>query len=145
MIKAPSMWVAAATLLVPASIASAAQSTIGGVAARPVSGRPATAGLSLSTFQARHERKLLAADSDGDGRVSKAEFLASARSGKGDPARQFTRLDRNGDGNLDGTEIDRQLARRFQRIDADGDGMLSLQERAASKGKTRAGQGGSRS
>ena len=33
------------------------------------------------------------------------------------------------------------LARRFQRLDTTGDGVVNSQERAAAKGKAKAGQG----
>ena len=113
-------------------------------AARPPAAHPAggtgAAGLTLQQFQARHDREMLAADTDGDGRVSRTEFLAAneggkAKAGKGDPAKRFAKLDRNGDGSLDKAEIDASLAKRFQRRDANGDGVLTAQERAAAKQK----------
>lgn len=90
-------------------------------------------GLTLAQFQQRQERRFLAADTDGDGRVSKAEFLANAKAGKGDPAKRFARLDSNGDGMLDKSEIDAMLAHRFQRMDTNGDGVLTAQERVAAR------------
>ncbi|TPG52609.1 EF-hand domain-containing protein [Sphingomonas glacialis] len=96
------------------------------------------AGVSLSTYQARHARKLLAADTNGDGNVSRAEFLAASKGGKADPAKRFAKLDANGDGTLDKSEIDATLSRRFKRLDTNGDGLLSADERAAAharKGK----------
>ena len=100
-------------------------------------------GVSLQDFVRRHEGRVLADDTDGDGKVSKAEFLAAAKSGKGDPEKRFARIDRNGDGMLDKSEIDAMLTRRFKRVDVNGDGVLSADERAAAhaaKGKT-AGDG----
>lgn len=98
--------------------------------------------MTLQQFQARHEKKLLAADTDGDGKVSRAEFLAAAKAGKSDPAKRFAKLDRNGDGMLDRSEIDAMLARRFKRIDSNGDGVVTPQERAAAHaGKGKAGGG----
>lgn len=88
-------------------------------------------GVTLSTFVARHERKMLAADTDGDGKVSRAEFLAAAKAGKGNPAKRFAKLDTNGDGMLDKAEIDAMLTRRFKRQDTNGDGQLGADERAA--------------
>jgi EF hand len=94
-----------------------------------------TASVTLQTFVTRHEKPLLAADADGDGRISKAEFLATAKTSRGDPTRRFAKLDANGDGILDRGEIDARLARRFKRLDADGDGLLSRAERAAGHAK----------
>lgn len=96
------------------------------------------ASVSLSTYEARHARKLLAADTDGDGKVSRAEFLAAGKGGKADPAKRFVKLDANGDGTLDKAEIDAMLSRRFKHLDTNGDGLLSADERAAAharKGK----------
>lgn len=90
-------------------------------------------GMTVKDFTARRERRMLSADTSGDGKVSKAEFLAAAKSGKGDPARRFDRLDRNADGQLDRPEIAAVMARRFARLDTNGDGMLSPTERAAAK------------
>lgn len=98
----------------------------------------AAASVSLSTYQARHARKLLAADTDSDGKVSRAEFLAAGKGGKADPAKRFAKLDANGDGTLDKAEIDAMLSRRFRRLDTNGDGLISADERAAAharKGK----------
>lgn len=91
---------------------------------------PQPAALSLQGFEQRREARIMAADSDGDGRISRAEFLA-ARGGKGDPAARFAKMDANGDGFLDRSEIDAFFARRFRRMDRDGNGVLTAQERAA--------------
>lgn len=121
--------------LLAAPVAAGAQATASRAAKQPTAGDGA-AGLTLQQFQARHEKKMLAADTDGDGRVSKAEFLAAAKAGRGDPAKRFAKLDRNGDGYIDKAEIDASLARRFHRLDTNGDGTLSAQERAAAKNKS---------
>ncbi len=97
--------------------------------------RASGAGLTLQDFVTRNEKRLLADDTDGDGKVSKAEFLAGAKSGKGDPAKRFVKLDANGDGMLDKSEIDAMLARRFKRLDANGDGVASADERAVAHTK----------
>ena len=114
------------------------------IAQTPPSGqaRAGAGGVTMQQFQQRQEKKLLAADTDGDGRISKAEFIAAAKAGKGDPGARFAKFDRNGDGMLDRSEIDALAARRFKRLDADGDGVATAQERAAAhakKGKTKGG------
>ncbi|WP_238560218.1 EF-hand domain-containing protein [Sphingomonas sp. Mn802worker] len=95
-------------------------------------------GLTLQAFTAKRERRMLAADTDGDGKVSKAEFLAAATKGKGDPERRFAKLDRNGDGFIDRQEIAAMSARRFARLDTNGDGVLSAAERSAARALKRA-------
>lgn len=96
---------------------------------------PASGGTTLQMFVQRHERKLMADDTDGDGKVSRAEFLAAVKAGNGDPAERFARIDRNDDGVLDRTEIDAMLTRRFSRLDTNGDGALGPDERAAAHQK----------
>ncbi|WP_242187278.1 EF-hand domain-containing protein [Sphingomonas sp. CARO-RG-8B-R24-01] len=75
----------------------------------------------------------MAADTNGDGRVSQAEFMAVMTTGKGDPGKRFAHLDRNGDGFVDRTEIDDAAAKRFRRLDSDGDGRLTHKERKAGR------------
>lgn len=99
---------------------------------------PGTPGVTLQGLQKRLAGRLMAGDTDGDGRVSKAEFLAGAQGGKGDPAKRFARLDRDKDGLLDRSEVDLMLARRFKRMDVDGDGVASAEERAAASAKRNA-------
>lgn len=94
-------------------------------------GATTTKSISAATFVAKHEKKLLAGDTDGDGKISRAEFLATAKAGKHDPAKRFAKLDANGDGMLDRAEIEAMLNRRFKRLDTDGDGQLSADERGA--------------
>jgi hypothetical protein len=110
--------------------------------AQPASAGRVAGGVTLEQFVQRHARKLMAADTDGDGRVSRAEFVAAAKVGKGDPAKRFARIDRNGDGMLDKAEIDAMLAKRFARLDSDGDGVLSPAERTAAHDKLRAASDG---
>lgn len=98
-------------------------------------GATASTGVTQQQYVQRHEKKLMADDTDGDGKVSRAEFTAAAKSGKGDPAKRFAKLDKNGDGMLDKFEIDAMLTRRFKRIDANGDGVASADERAAAHAK----------
>ena len=87
------------------------------------------AGLTRQAFLKRHAERLLARDTDGDGMVSQAEFLAAG--GKQGTARRFATLDKNADGLLDTAEIDAMLTRRFTRMDGNGDNVLSAEERAA--------------
>lgn len=82
---------------------------------------------------AKAVERLRAADANGDGALTKAEFAAYR-------AQQFQRLDRNGDGYL--TDADTQQLKRFAsrmppgmepgqmiaRFDADGDGKVSEAE-----------------
>jgi hypothetical protein len=92
-------------------------------------------GVTLQNFVKRHEKKLMANDTDGDGRISKAEFIAAAKAGKGDPAKRFAKMDANGDGMLDKTEIDAMLTGRFKKLDVDSDGVASASERATAHHK----------
>ena len=72
-------------------------------------------GMALGDFQATARTRLLQADTSGDGRITKAEWVARPRpaaNAKADPARMFDRLDANRDGALDQAELDTLLARR---------------------------------
>ncbi len=89
----------------------------------------APAGLTRQAFLKRQAERLLARDTDGDGMVSEAEFLAAG--GKQGTARRFATLDKNADGLLDTAEIDAMLTLRFARMDGNGDTVLSAEERAA--------------
>ncbi|MBB3356770.1 MULTISPECIES: EF-hand domain-containing protein [Novosphingobium] len=89
---------------------------------------PAGQGVTRDAFVARQMGRIMAADTDGDGRVSKAE-LTAMMAGRGDPDRQFTRMDSNGDGYLDKAEITAGLTERFNRMDRNGDGVLTPDER----------------
>ncbi|GLS19836.1 hypothetical protein GCM10007874_28530 [Labrys miyagiensis] len=72
----------------------------------------------------------MAADTDGDGKISQAEWTAFAakRKAKGDPAKLFARIDANHDGFIDHGELDAFLAKRFARLDKNKDGVLTGNE-----------------
>lgn len=96
---------------------------------------PASAGIDAAGFATRQTERMMAADADGDGRVSAAEWAAAARGG-GDGARRarrFSMMDGNGDGQIDRGEIAAMLATRFGRIDADGNGRIDPGERQAAR------------
>ncbi|WP_254514630.1 signal transduction protein [Novosphingobium sp. G106] len=99
--------------------------------------------MSLADFQAAFRQRLLAGDSNHDGKISQAELaaareaLGSGRAGKRDPSRLFKRIDADGDGALGPAEIDRISARRFARLDANHDGRVTSAERGAARGAAR--------
>lgn len=90
-------------------------------------------GVDLATFLARNRNRIMRADADRDGRVSRAEWAAwwDARPGKGpyDPAGRFRAIDADGDGFLTAEEIDATSTKRFARLDADHDGRVVRAER----------------
>ncbi|WP_343221511.1 acid-shock protein [Mesorhizobium silamurunense] len=98
----------------------------------PAAAKPGT---TLEKFEARREKAFMRADTDGDGKVSLAEWTAfqTERKAKGDPARSFARMDANTDGFVDKAELDAFLAKRFARLDKNGDGMLGVDERPGHK------------
>lgn len=94
------------------------------------------------------------ADSDGDGKVSRDEFLAGP-AGQGSPERaaeRFARLDANGDGFLDAADREARarqaaeepdlIAQLFTQIDLNQDGTLDLDEFRAHQSTLRAQGGG---
>ena len=103
----------------------------------------APAASSTNTTQSRLTARVMQRDVDGDGKVSKAEFVAGAGSGKAtakrDPAETFGRLDANHDGYLDASEVQAQVARRMARLDSDGDGKVTGAERSAMRRPAAAG------
>lgn len=83
--------------------------------------------MTLDQYMARALPRTMAADTDGDGRISKAEAQAMGHGGE----RMFDMADTNHDGMLDKAEIQAALTQRFQRMDANGDGVVTPEERAA--------------
>ncbi|MDX8477034.1 acid-shock protein [Mesorhizobium sp. VK24D] len=101
----------------------------------PNTSAPAKPGTTLEKFEARREKAFMRADTDGDGKVSLAEWTAfqAQRKAKGDPAKSFARMDANKDGFVDKSELDAFLAKRFARLDKNNDGVLSADERPGHK------------
>jgi Ca2+-binding EF-hand superfamily protein len=90
--------------------------------------------LSPAEFQAMTRKQILRADTNGDGKVSLDEWKARPASAKmKDPEKMFKRLDINGDGFIDGNEIDALAKKRFERLDTNGDGFLTQDELDARK------------
>lgn len=88
------------------------------------------------------DRWVLRVDRNGDGRISRDEFLTApphGPNGQVSPlhrtrrARVFARIDMNGDGYIDAAEREASLKRWFARRDADGDGRLSYGELQAAR------------
>lgn len=105
--------------------------------ALPAQAPPTTAGaMSLEQFLTRQTGRIMAADTDGDGKVSRPEMAAAAKNGR-DPSRRFDAMDADHDGSLDAGEIRAALTRRFRRMDRDGDDMLTRDERIAGSMGTR--------
>ncbi|WP_027060936.1 EF-hand domain-containing protein [Mesorhizobium loti] len=91
--------------------------------------------LTLAKFQKRRERAIMAADTDGDGKISLLEWEASRAKldAKGDPAKSFARIDSNHDGFIDRAELDAFFAKRFAKLDKNGDGVLTPDEMPSHK------------
>ncbi|MER9303641.1 acid-shock protein [Mesorhizobium sp. M0293] len=86
--------------------------------------------VTLAKFQKRREKAIMAADTDGDGKISLLEWTAvqAKRNVKGDLAISFARLDSNHDGFIDRAELDAFFAKRFARLDKNADGILTADE-----------------
>ncbi|TJU98309.1 MAG: acid-shock protein, partial [Mesorhizobium sp.] len=91
--------------------------------------------LTLAKFQKRREKAIMAADTDGDGKISLSEWQAfqAKHNGKADPAKSFARVDSNHDGFIDRAELDALFAKRFAKLDKNGDGVLTADERPGHK------------
>jgi hypothetical protein len=91
---------------------------------------PAGGGMTMQAFQAKHRARMMALDTNHDGRISMAEFAAKpGRDGQQrDPSRPFARFDANHDGFLDVREIDAMDAAKFGKKDRNGDGVVSRDE-----------------
>lgn len=108
---------------------------IGGVAALALAG--------VAVAQPGQPARAGWGDTDGDGRVSQAEFVAAR-------VAAFTRHDSDGDGTVSAAEAEaahaarraEAMERRFARLDANGDGSITREEFAAARDQRRAGRGG---
>ncbi|SDA95171.1 EF-hand domain-containing protein [Mesorhizobium qingshengii] len=91
---------------------------------------PARSEITLAKFQKRREKAILAADTDGDGKISLLEWTAfqAKRTAKGDPSKSFARIDSNHDGFIDRAELDAFFAKRFAKLDKNADGVLTADE-----------------
>jgi len=108
----------------------------GPVAAQPAPASPppptgGKTGMTLEHFLNQHTRRIMAADTNGDGRVSRAELAAMPSKPGSDPAQRFDKMDANHDGYLDEGEIRAAFTRRFQRMDTNRDGVVTPDERKA--------------
>lgn len=115
------------TLALAAAAGAGALAQPAGVAGAPQDG------VTLQLFQQRRLAQMMRADTDHDGRISLQEWTASRPQGRGDPERQFARMDANHDRYLTPDEINALLAARFARLDANHDGVLSRDELAAAR------------
>ncbi|WP_137929353.1 acid-shock protein [Mesorhizobium comanense] len=126
----------AAALCLLTSTALAQTATQAPAPTPPAATPPATAApaakseLTLAKFQKRREKAIMAADTDGDGKISLQEWEAfqAKRNVKGDPAKSFARIDSNHDGFIDKAELDAFFAKRFAKLDKNGDGVLTADE-----------------
>jgi Ca2+-binding EF-hand superfamily protein len=94
------------------------------------------AGVDFATFAQKARERMMAADTNKDGKISREEFTAATkvRGAKHDGSRMFDRMDANHDGVLDVGEVNGLLARRFARMDINHDGVLTAGEREAKQG-----------
>jgi Ca2+-binding EF-hand superfamily protein len=93
-------------------------------------------GIDFATFSQKARDRLMAADADRDGKLSREEFTSAARArgARNDGSKMFDRMDANHDGQLDAGELNGLLARRFARRDANHDGVLTAEERKPKQG-----------
>lgn len=129
-----SILAAALSLLTVAALAQTATqppATAPAGATPPAAAAPrAKSDITLAKFQKRREKAIMAADTDGDGKISLLEWEAfqAKRNAKGDPAKSFARIDSNHDGFIDRAELDAFFAKRFAKLDKNGDGVLTADE-----------------
>lgn len=89
------------------------------------------AGVAVAQTEAHMgHRGPMAADTDGDGTITRAEAVASAKE-------HFVKLDVNGDGQLSKADREARMAERFAETDADGNGEISFAEMEAQRAQRR--------
>lgn len=127
-----SMFVIAVSLQ---SVAALAQTTAPAPPPAASTAPAAKPDITLAKFQKRREKAVMAADTDGDGKISLLEWtsLKAKRNAKGDPTKSFTRIDSNHEGFIDRAELDAFFAARFARLDKNADGILTGDERPGHK------------
>ena len=129
-----SILAAALSLLTVAALAQTATQPPASPGATPPAAAPAAprarSDITLAKFQKRREKAIMAADTDGDGKISLLEWEAfqAKRNIKGDAAKSFARIDSNHDGFIDRAELDAFFAKRFAKLDKNGDGVLTADE-----------------
>ncbi|TIP27962.1 MAG: acid-shock protein, partial [Mesorhizobium sp.] len=103
-----SIFVVALGLQAAAAAAQTATPATAPAQPAPIASASARPGITLEKFEARREKAFMRADTDGDGKVSLAEWTAfqTQRKAKGDPAKSFARMDANKDGFVDKSELD---------------------------------------
>lgn len=88
--------------------------------------------ISKAEAEAARETHFKSADADGNGSVSLEEFLAmEERRRQMKLKRRFERSDKNGDGVLTSDELEPRHGGHFEKMDKDGDGEISEEERKA--------------
>jgi len=88
--------------------------------------------LSQDEVPAKVWERLGKADADGNGVVTKEEFMAAhkegAANGEGRGGDRFAALDKDGDGKVSKEEAGEKFADRFDKVDANSDGFLTKDE-----------------
>lgn len=87
----------------------------------------------LEQFLATRKERLLKADTNGDGRLSPAEWKQARSGAGGDSDRLFALVDTDKDGALGTAEIEAFITARFTRLDANGDKVVTRAEAAGAK------------
>jgi parvulin-like peptidyl-prolyl isomerase len=104
-------------------------------------GAGGNAKITLAQFQQRRVDQMMKADADGDGKISKGEFLTSIKQRFADRGQDvddpdmaarfdqmFARQDKNGDGFITKDEIQNSAAEQFARLDVDHKGYVTRDE-----------------